>query len=107
MSRALTGDMALCYTCGIPVRPYTKAELTQRELSLEITNNWYPPKEMCNKHLPHCQRTKAKRYSGIEGVTWCERNQKWNVRVTIDGVRKGLGYYEEIEDAAEALEKQS
>ena len=40
---------------------------------------------------------KSTNTSGVKGVSWCKRDNKW--RVTID--RKHVGYYETFEKACE------
>ena len=43
--------------------------------------------------------------SGVTGVRWYEKLQKWNARISIDGKLKHLGYFDTIEEAAEARER--
>jgi hypothetical protein len=43
--------------------------------------------------------------SGTIGVTWNKANKKWNARVTINGKRINLGYFEDKEDAIKARAK--
>ena len=40
--------------------------------------------------------------SGYTGVGWNKKDKKWSARITIDGVRKFLGYFINIEDAIKA-----
>ena len=37
--------------------------------------------------------------SGYPGVGWAKREQKWRVRIKIDGKEKHLGYFDSIDDA--------
>lgn len=37
--------------------------------------------------------------SGFKGVCWHKRDQKWTARLTIDGERKQLGYFDTAEEA--------
>ena len=37
--------------------------------------------------------------SGTKGVTWHISNKKWQVRINVDGKRKALGYYNDLEMA--------
>lgn len=37
--------------------------------------------------------------SGERGVRWHEKTGKWNAYITIDGIFKSLGYYDDIESA--------
>jgi hypothetical protein len=39
--------------------------------------------------------------SGITGVCWNKRRNKWCAQITIDGIKKHLGYFKTIEEARE------
>jgi hypothetical protein len=43
--------------------------------------------------------------SGITGITWSRGAEKWLARIQISGVRSNLGYYDTVEEAAEARGK--
>lgn len=43
--------------------------------------------------------------SGFTGVKLDKRVGKWQARVCINGRQKSLGYYEKLEDAAEARKR--
>lgn len=40
--------------------------------------------------------------SGVKGVHWCEREQKWLARIGIGGKRKQLGYFSKLSEAKDA-----
>lgn len=40
--------------------------------------------------------------SGVKGVFWVERDGKWEAQICIDGKKRSLGKYFDIEDAANA-----
>lgn len=40
--------------------------------------------------------------SGFKGVSWHKWSKKWQASITVKGVPKHLGYFQEIEDAATA-----
>ena len=40
--------------------------------------------------------------SGYKGVTFDKKAQKWRAKITIDGIVIHIGYYDTIEDAAQA-----
>lgn len=42
--------------------------------------------------------------SGFKGVSWHKKNKKWCARIEVDGVRHHLGYFAEIEKAAQAYD---
>jgi hypothetical protein len=48
---------------------------------------------------------RANNTSGIKGVSWSKRSQRWLVHVTYEGAIYHLGLYDRIEDAKEAREK--
>jgi len=48
-----------------------------------------------------CSRNK----SGVMGVSWCKRNQKWITNIKAEGKNKHLGYFDDIEDAKAARTK--
>lgn len=37
--------------------------------------------------------------SGVTGVCWNKRSERWQVRISIDGKEKSLGYFDKLEDA--------
>jgi hypothetical protein len=40
--------------------------------------------------------------SGKKGVIWHTKTRKWQARITVNGKRRSLGYYDDIDAAAEA-----
>lgn len=51
------------------------------------------------------QRIRKDNTSGVTGVCWCKKLEKWKAQISVDGSRKGLGYYNTIEEAAKAREE--
>jgi hypothetical protein len=45
--------------------------------------------------------------SGVKGVSWHKKTQKWNARIMIDGIQISLGYYDSVEEAANARVKRA
>lgn len=43
--------------------------------------------------------------SGIKGVTWQKKRNKWFVKITVDGQAINLGRYDDIRDAAKAYRR--
>jgi len=49
-------------------------------------------------------RIQAKNTSGIKGVSWSKKYQKWYACMRVNGKNKNLGLYDSIETAKEFLE---
>ena len=47
-------------------------------------------------------RRKAKGISGVVGVSWDNRTQKWNPSIKVNGVKKHLGLFSDLDDAIAA-----
>jgi hypothetical protein len=45
---------------------------------------------------------KSTNKSGVLGVHWCESRDKFRVQIKLNGKKKHIGYYCEIEDATRA-----
>ena len=45
------------------------------------------------------QTARADNVSGVKGVHWCNRKQKWVVQVSVNGKRKHLGAFAHLNDA--------
>ena len=45
--------------------------------------------------------------SGCKGIDWKKRQQKWLARITLNGERKSLGYFNTKEEAYEAYKQAS
>ena len=41
--------------------------------------------------------------SGVKGVSWCKRRNKWKAYICVKSKLLGLGHFEHIEDAKEAV----
>ena len=48
------------------------------------------------------QRMQRNNISGVTGVSWHKRDGKWRATININGKRKGLGYFDDIDEAAKA-----
>lgn len=40
--------------------------------------------------------------SGVNGVSFCKKDGLWRARITVDGYNKSMGYFDSLEEAAEA-----
>lgn len=45
------------------------------------------------------------RSSGIRGVTWSKQQGKWRARYMLDGIDYHVGFYDDLSEAAAAVEK--
>ena len=41
--------------------------------------------------------------SGIKGISWCVRHKRWVARVSVNKIRKCIGYFRSISDAESAI----
>jgi hypothetical protein len=55
----------------------------------------------------HNQRTSIRNTSGVKGVCWDKRIEKWKAQITINGMRKWLGNYDSIDAAANSYAEAS
>lgn len=54
-----------------------------------------------SQNLKNLSLSKANK-SGVTGVCWAERKQKWIAYITVDGKRRHLGYFVDFEEAVKA-----
>ena len=50
----------------------------------------------------NCKTIRANNTSGVKGVSWCKRRQRWQAHIQHNGVQKNLGVFKDIEKAAAA-----
>lgn len=53
-----------------------------------------------NKNMPRYKNNK----SGVTGVSWYRSAGKWRAQIRVEGKKKHLGLFDEIKDAAKAVE---
>jgi len=41
-------------------------------------------------------------FKGYKGVSWDKEKNKWAVRISVNGINKHGGYYDDLKDAAQA-----
>jgi hypothetical protein len=64
------------------------------------TNNCLFNLRWCSNQENNFNASKQKNNtSGIRGVSWCKRSNKWLAHITLNGKFKNLGYFMKIEDA--------
>ena len=51
----------------------------------------------------HCRKPRGR--SGVVGVTWSKKDQRWRAYISIDGKQKCLGNFKTKEEATEAREQ--
>jgi len=53
----------------------------------------------------HNRKTNANNTSGYKGVSWNKARKKWITGIKLEGKRIHLGYFDNVEEAAEAVRK--
>lgn len=53
----------------------------------------------------HNQKIRRPATSRFKGVCWSKRERKWRVRISVNGERKWLGYFDDEESAARAYDR--
>ena len=56
-----------------------------------------------NQQNQHNSKTPVTNTSGVKGVRWCDKYGKWVARIKIDRVLKHIGYFTDLDAAAEAV----
>jgi len=70
-----------------------------------LDNRW---KNLCSSSQEENTKNKSKmnnNTSGVTGVCWHKGAGRWRARVSVNGNRKNLGYFADLEQAAEAVKK--
>lgn len=63
-------------------------------------NAWLNLREATNAENSRNAKLSKRNASGVKGVYWYARHQKWNAQIRVDRKLMSLGYYEDIEPAA-------
>lgn len=56
-----------------------------------------------SENILNVRDLQSRNSSGVSGVNWCKREEKWFARVQMSGKRTVLGYFQHLEDAAMAV----
>ena len=67
-----------------------------------LNNRWSNLREVSNSENQKNARISVKNRSGVTGVDFYKPSGKWRATVRVDGVKKHLGYFNTIDEAAEA-----
>lgn len=65
-------------------------------------DRWVNLREVTQQENSRNQRRASRNTSGVLGVYWSKKRKKWRSRIGLDGKLLCLGYYETIEEAADA-----
>jgi len=68
----------------------------------KIDNRRSNLRECTTKENVRYARTRSDNISGVTGVGFTKRENRWRARIFVDGKEKGLGYYKNKEDAIKA-----
>lgn len=49
------------------------------------------------------QKTARNNTSGYKGISWCNTRNKWRAMCSVEGKRKNLGYFSDLEEAIKVL----
>ncbi len=69
---------------------------------VKINNKWSNLREVSNKENCRNQSTPKNSRSGITGVGWHKQSGTWRACIHLDGKKKHLGSFKNIEDAKKA-----
>lgn len=84
----------LCFNCN------AKKEHQRRREAVEA--RWGTKEEVFDRPKRAGEGPRANNKSGFKGVFWNEQKQRWQAKITANGVGTSLGFYIEIADAARA-----
>lgn len=72
-----------------------------------LNNRWINLREATRAQNQHNKRIYRNNASGVKGVTWHRRDQKWVAEIGLDNRSHHLGYFDSKEEAAAAYAKAS
>ncbi len=67
-----------------------------------INLRWATNQENCMNQSIACNNT-----SGTKGVVYDKTNKKWKAQISIDGINKHIGLYDNLEDAVKARQQKA
>lgn len=68
-------------------------------------NRWINLRQADNKENSRNQSLRSTNKSGVVGVNWIQKLNKWRAQITVDGKPIHLGVFSEISDAKDARKK--
>lgn len=56
-------------------------------------------------HSQNSQNSRAPKSntSGVKGVAWCKRKNKWRARIIVDGKEHHVGFFDDLQDAQKVI----
>jgi hypothetical protein len=64
-----------------------------------FNNKWSNLREATHQENLRNQKMPSNNTSGVKGVSWHKRDQKWQVQIKIDGTSTHLGYFDSFDEA--------
>lgn len=80
---------------------WPKRELDHKDRD-KTNNRWRNLREATSTQNKQNQGLRRNNISGVRGVSWASDRRQWLVQITNCGVRKHLGYFDNISDARQA-----
>ena len=65
-------------------------------------NRWENLREVSGGENSKNRRNQVNNKSGIPGISWCKRSDRWLARISVEGARVHLGYFDTLLQAATA-----
>lgn len=84
----------LCFNCNSKKEHYRKREA--------MVERWGSEEEIAARPKRAGEGIRTSNSSGFKGVFWNSQKARWQARITVSGLVKGLGLFKDIRDAAKA-----
>ena len=69
---------------------------------IKTDNRWINLRSVTNQENCRNASIRSDNSSGVVGLSWYDKSQKWRVNIRISGVQKHLGYFADKDDAINA-----
>ena len=60
-------------------------------------------RECSKSQNQHNRKIDSKNLSGVKGVGWCKRKNKWRARIIVDGKEHHIGFFDDLQDAKKVM----